>query len=69
MKKLKNIIGIILIVIITNVIFFNYVKDDNKNLDEKVKTLNTSNVFQNLKNTSIQYFQNPSLIYCHDLER
>ena len=59
MKKLKNIIGIILIVIITNVIFFNYVKDDNKNLDEKAKTLNTSNVFQNLKNNSIQYFQNP----------
>ena len=59
MKKLKNIIGIILIVIITNVIFFNYVNDDNKNLDEKAKTLNTSNVFQNLKNNSIQYFQNP----------
>ena len=58
MKKLKNIIGIILIVIITNVIFFNYVNDDNKNLDEKAKTLNTSNVFQNLKNNSIQYFQN-----------
>ena len=55
MKKLKNIIGIILIVILTNVIF-NYVKDDNKNLDEKAKTLNTSNVFQNLKNNSIQYF-------------
>ena len=44
MKKLKNIIGIILIVIITNVIFFNYVNDDNKNLDEKAKTLNTSNL-------------------------
>lgn len=50
MKKLKNIIGIILIVILTNVIFFNYVRDDNKNLDEKTKTINTSNVFQNLKN-------------------
>ena len=59
MKKLKNTIGIILIVVITNVIFFNYVKDENKNLDEKAKTLNTSNVFQNLKNNSIQYFQNP----------
>mgnify|MGYP001251577713 CR=1 FL=1 len=59
MKKLKNIIGIILIVILTNVVFFNYVKDDNKNLGEKAKTLNTSNVFQNLKNNSIQYFQNP----------
>ena len=45
MKKLKNIIGILLIVIITNVTFFNYVKDENKNLDEKAKTLNTSNVF------------------------
>ena len=54
MKKLKNIIGIILIVILTNVIFFNYVRDDNKNLDEKAKTLNTSNVFQNSKNNSIQ---------------
>ena len=50
MKKLKNIIGIILIVILTNVIFFNYVKDNNKNLHEEAKTVNTSNVFQNLKN-------------------